>query len=215
MEELKDFPVSKLKPEFARFGGSLHFNPHCNHPPTIWYRIGIDLESFDLGENAPDPEFWGTTVDTTLSAGGIVLPLRDWREIGGEFGPIEDVGEGSIYVSSVHNPVDVSLIRFERIQGTRFRINLNAAIAFEFEGAGFRDTKCSLEFEADYAGLSFHAPIWNDPDSVEFPDAWNIPEEFNETTVKELFERFVDTALYDLKQDGESFWLHPRDTPSI
>jgi len=212
MEELKDFPVSKLKPKFASFGGSLQFNPYCDLPPTIWHRISIDFESFDLGESAPDPQFFGTTVDTDLSAGGIILSFRDWREIGGEFGPIEDVGEGSIYVSNVHNPVDVSLIRFERIQGTKFRINLDVAIAFEFEGSGFRDTTCSFEFEVDYSGLSFHAPIWNDPDSVEFPDVWNIPEEFNEATVMELFERFVDTGLYVLKRDGKSFRLLPRDS---
>src|SRR5690606_29852735 len=78
MEELKDFPVSKLKPNATSFGGCLNFNPYCDLPPTIWYGMGIALEPFDLGESAPDPEYFGTTVDTTLSAGGIVLPIRDW-----------------------------------------------------------------------------------------------------------------------------------------
>lgn len=212
MDELKDFPVSKLKPTDSGFGGSLEFNPYCDLPPTIWYGLGIDLEPFDLGDDAPDPEYSGTEVDTTLSAGGIILPFRDWREISGEFGPIEDVGEGSIYVSGVHNPVDISSIRFDRIHGTRFHINLDLAIAFEFEGAGFRDTTCSLEVEVDYAGLSFYAPTWTDPDSVKFPSDWKIPEEFDEATVKELFDRFVDTDLYELNRDDKSFKLLPRDS---
>ena len=212
MEELKDFPISKLKPTASSFGGSLSFNPSCDLPPTIWYGFGIDLEPFDLGDDAPDPEYSGTEVDTTLSGGGIILPFRDWRQISGEFGPIEDVGEGSIYVSGVHNPVDISSVRFDRIHGTRFRINLDVAIAFEFEGAGFRDTRCSLEVEVDYAGLSFYAPTWTDPDSVKFPSDWKIPEEFDETTVKELFDRFVDTDLYDLNRDDKSFKLLPRDS---
>lgn len=212
MDELKNFPVSKLKPKASRFGGSLEFNPYCELPPTIWYRIGIDLEPFDLGEDAPDPEYSGTEVDTTLSAGGIILPFRDWRQISGEFGPVEDVGEGSIYVSGVHNPVDIASIRFERIQGMKFRINLDIAIAFEFEGAGFRDASCSLEIEVDYSGLSFYAPTWTNPDAVIFPEDWKIPDEFDEATVKELFERFVDTESYNMSRDGKSFKLLPRDS---
>jgi hypothetical protein len=212
MEELKNFPISKLKPIASRFGGSLEFNPYCDLPPTIWYRIGIDLEPFDLGADAPYAEYFGTQVDTTLSAGGIVLPFRDWRQISGEFGPVEDVGEGSIYVSSVHNSVDVASIRFKRIQGTRFRINLDVAIAFEAEDTGFRDTTCSLEIEVEYEGLSFLAPTWANPESVKFPGDWKIPDEFDEITVCELFERFVDTESYHLSRDGKSFKLFPRDS---
>ena len=214
MDDLKRFPTSKLKPASASFGGRLAFNPYCELPPTIWYGIGIALEPFDLEDCAPDPDLWGTTIDTTLSSGGIILPFRDWKKINGELGPIEDVGEGSIYVSGVHNPVDIRLVRFKRIGGTKFRINLDLEIAFEFEGSGFSDTRCSLEIEPEYSGLSFYAPIWNDPDSVEFPNDWKIPENFDKTSVQELFERFVDTSLYDLNQDGKSFKLLPRKIPT-
>lgn len=213
MEELKHFPVSKLKPQTTSFSGSLHFNPYCKLSPVVWYEIKIDLEPFDLGEDVPDDpytEYFGTEVETTLIAGGIILPFRDWRQISGEYGPVENVGQGHIYVSGVHNTVDTERIRFERIQGARFRILIDLAIAFEYESAGFYDTKCSLEFETEFTGLSFDAPVWSSPDTVKFPQDWRIPKSFDGTTVTELFERFVDTNLYDLTQVGQSFNLLPK-----
>src|SRR4051794_26978109 len=131
-EELKTFPISQIRPTAASFRGNLVYNPYSRLPPTIWYCIGVDLEKIDLAEDAPAPDIWGTTVDTTLCLGGIVLPFRDWREIDGTFGPIEDAGASSVYVSDIHNPIDIRSVRFSKLDGVRFKIDFNLYIAFEF-----------------------------------------------------------------------------------
>jgi hypothetical protein len=52
-------------------------------------------------------------------------------------------------------------------------------------------------------------PTWNDPESVRFPAEWQIPERYDEITVRALFERFVDTRDYSLVRDGQSYSLRP------
>lgn len=209
-EELKIFPVREIKPQSSRFGGSLIFNPYSDLPPTIWYSVGIDIAEIELGSNAPAPDLWGTKVDTTLILGGILLPQRRWMDISGVFGPIEDVGESSVYISDVHNPIDINSVTFSLIQGAVFRIDFDLLIAFEYEGSGFMDAECSISVEAEYQGLSFNEPVWNDPDSVSFPEKWQIPSEFNEITVSELFERFVDTDSYSIKSDKGYYHFIPK-----
>lgn len=212
MNDLKDFPAFKMSPKDVSFSGALIYNPVCALPPTIWYGIGIQLEPFDLGDSAPCPDLFGTAVDTMLCVGGIVLPFRDWREIHGSVGPVKNVGESSIYVSGVHNLIDIRQAHFRRIGDRRFRINLDLLIDFEGEGAGFRDTECSIEVTADYSGISFYAEN-RASDAFPLPADWKIPEVFDRRSVLEFFERFVDTTVYDLEQADESFRLVPCTHP--
>ena len=211
-EKLKIFPVTNMRPKHTGFQGSLEFNPYVNIPPSIWYNIGIELEEIELGDNAPDPELWGTKVDATLDLGGIVIPQRRWFDISGTIGPIKDVGESSVYISDAHNPIDIRSVTFKRLEGVCFAIDLDFLIDFDFEGAGFENAECSLSIEADYKGISFFVPDWSDPKSVKFPAEWRIPSEYNESTIIELFERFVDTSCYRMEIDDECYRLIPQLT---
>jgi hypothetical protein len=93
------------------------------------------------------------------------------------------------------------------------RIDLDLHIAFAETGSGFEDADVSLRVTAEYEGLNFIEPHWNDPASVRFPADWRIPTEYSEATVRELFERFVDTSEYMLVRRDTSYTLDPRIMP--
>lgn len=206
-EELKDFPVHKVRAKTASLGASLIYNPDLE--PTVWYSIGIELEPIELGDDAYAPDVFGETLETELRLGGIVIPARSWTEIDGEYGPVEDQGESSVYVSSVHVPIDIKSVVIKPIKGNRFRVHLELLIDFEYAGAGYRSTTLTLDVEADYEGVGFYVPQWNEPDKVKFPDEWRIPATFDERTVAELLGRFVDLDGYRLTRDEDSYHLQP------
>jgi len=210
---LKDFPVERIKATSAGWRGSVIYNPFGGPtPPTLWYGIGIALKIIDLGDQAPAPELWGTELETELRLGGIVLPFRSWRDLDYEYGPVKDVGESSVYISGVHNPIDIERVRTTHIEGASFRIELDLFFAFEFDGSGFRNTRHSMVVEAEFRGVSFCVPQWSDPEEATklMPLEWNIPTEFNDHTVRAFLERFVDTSEFQLERDGEFFLFSPR-----
>jgi len=212
-DALKRFPSEKLSPTTVYFEGLLTFNPYVDIPPVIWHAVTIHLAPIDLGGDARYPDVCGTTVDTTMRLGGIILPHRRWQDFGGTLGPVEDQGASSIYVSNAHNPIDILEVTFTRKQGLVFQIDLDINIEFEFEGAGFSDTRCSLSVEAPYSGIRFRVPEWTNPDEVEFPEEWGIPDEFNVGTVHDLFGRFIDTTCFELSSEGSEFTLAPVEGP--
>lgn len=208
-KELKQFPMELVRPVEARFGGSLHYNPYCDLSPTIWYNFGVTLAPIELGESAVAPDLFGDTLETQLALGGIVIPQCSWKGIAGEYGPVEDQGESSVYVSNVHVPIDIESVVFSRLSGCNFRIQLALHIDFEHAGAGYANAGVALEIEAQYEGLSFCIPRWTNPEEVVFPKPWRIPARFNNSTVSEMFARFVDLDGYRLEEDEDSFHFHP------
>lgn len=207
MSELARFPVEQIRVVSAGFGGSIHYNPIANLAPCLWYGFGVDLAPIELGDAAAhDRE---RTLRTSLSFGGIVLPQRRWTDISGVYGPIPDVGDGSIYLSSVHNPIDIRRVSFRRLEGVRFAVNVELLIAFECGGSGFEDAVVSLEFEADYGGVSFYVPEWTNPDQIRFPPEWRIPAAFDDDSVREIFSRFIDLDCNHFRSNGRSYSLEP------
>jgi len=212
-DEERDFPVDKVRVVGSSFGGFLHYNPYAELPPQVWYKVGLDIAPIDLGEAAYAPEHFGTVVDTTMSLGGIRISQRHWAEIDGEYGPVEDVGDSSIYVSNTHVPIDIESVVFRWLAGARFRIELQLLIAFEWAGAGYRDARLNLATEAAFDGLGFNVPQWTDP-NVTFPKEWRIPSDFNDRTVSKMVSRFVDTDGYRLERSNDSFHFTPVDSDS-
>jgi hypothetical protein len=208
-EELKTFPSHKVRARSAVLGARLTYNPYSKLQPTIWHAIEIELEPIDLGDDAYAPDIFGETLETSVRLGGIALAERSWTSIAGEQGPVEDTGSSSMYVSNVHVPVDIVSLVFDRLQGKRFAIHVELWLDFEYAGAGYRNTLLALDMEADYDGVSFRVPQWNEPDKVKFPEDWRIPTAFNERTVAELFGRFVDLGGYRLTHDAATYRLLP------
>lgn len=190
-------------------GGRLVYNPYTKIPPTLWHTVEIELEPIEIGDDAYAPETFGNSLQTSVGLGGIVLAERSWTRIAGRRGPIEDTGSSSIYVSNVHVPIDILSIAFDRLHGTRFAISVELWFDFEYAGAGYRNARLALDLEADYVGVTFRVPRWNEPDAVTFPQEWRIPSVFNEQTVAELFERFVDLEEYALTGDADTYRLLP------
>lgn len=208
MDTLACFPVEQIKITSSGFGGSVCYNPYAQLPPCLWYGVSFDLGPIDLGDAAIVEQ--DRPLQTTLEFGGIVLPQRRWNEIHGSWGPIPDVGQGSVYVSGVHNPVEILRIDIRHLTGIFFRIRADLLIDFEFEGSGFENTHLCVEATAEYGGVSFHVPQWTHPDEVRFPPEWRIPTVFDDKSVLELLGRFVDLDCYELRQKGHSYVLEPR-----
>lgn len=198
------FPVEELRPVSASFGGSLVFNPFAQLPPSLWYGVEIDLDAIELGHAGATE-----ALETQLIFGGIVLPQRDWREISGSIGPVDDQGESSIYVDDVHTPIELHRVAFERVDGIQFLIELDFTIDFESEELAYDNARTQISVQADYQGLFFHEPVFADPSAVKIPREWNVPDRFDTSTVRAFFERFVDTRRYAIEQQDQGYELRP------
>ena len=194
MRRLKKFPVEGLSVTRATFSAHIVFNPFAQIPPALWYTFGLDLAPIDLGKQAVDPVEYEQILETDIELGGIELPFRRWNEIEGEFGPIPDQGASSIYVSCVHNPIDIRSLKMHRIRSNRWQINTDIMIDFENAQAGYRNVEASLSFRASFGGISFYIPSWTS--KPKFPSRWKIPSVFNQRTVDALVARFVDLDVY-------------------
>ena len=120
---LESFPKERLVPK----GASIH-------PSSADFNIRIDLQSFVLDDK---------TVETAFCLDGARLPTdtRAWAYRGFAFprNPADGYIDGSIYIRNVHNPADVTMIRFGERRGNSISAEFSIRVDFEFERTGFQD----------------------------------------------------------------------------
>jgi hypothetical protein len=99
-----------------------------------YYTIIIPTEKFKLDEEIIDTKLW---FDRVL----LSEPLQSYIGKTVEFpvNPTEGYIDGSTYLRGAHNPVDISAIKFIKIESEIITLELTMDFVFEFEGIGFKN----------------------------------------------------------------------------
>ena len=119
-----------LEPRSGRLGAEVFENSAAGIRPRVQFWIRIPVQPF---------MFDGEAQDTEVVLEAIELDVQDWRSLENrEFtfpvNPSPGYIDGSVYLDHVHNPVDVTSLRFGRLAGDRVSVTLGFTIDFTFEG---------------------------------------------------------------------------------
>jgi hypothetical protein len=105
-----------------------------------YYTIIIPIEKFKLDEEIVDTKLW---FDRVL----LSEPLQSYvgRTVVFPVNPTEGYIDGSTYLRGAHNPVDISVIKFVKLENEILTVELTMAFVFEFEGIGFKNEQLVKE----------------------------------------------------------------------
>lgn len=148
----------ELNPTIGTLTARLFSNEHVGLPLTLFFDIDLPVQPF---------EFDGEPQETSIRLEFIELPVRDWREIFGRtfrfpINPEPGYIDGSVYIGNVHNPVDVTQIRFAQASGSRVAIVADICVDFTYEGPCElgqlrREWATSLDFDESALDQVFRA----------------------------------------------------------
>ena len=98
----------------------------------------------------PEPE----EVETDLVASFAQPPVRMIQELSGAslkfpVNPTEGYIDASIYLANVHNPVDITALRFGPVNELTVQVWVEAELLFEFERSHWAN--CKVEFQTTLA----------------------------------------------------------------
>jgi len=113
-----EFPVDLIRPR----GGSLYIG---DRQPGV----SVELMPFTI-----DGEVVEQTLDFTLEIGATDLKDLAGREFEFPSNPEDGYVEGSIYIWSAHNPIDLHSITFGDPHDDVVSVTLDMTFVFEFEG---------------------------------------------------------------------------------
>ena len=208
---LKRFPFDQLTITEASIVSSLHYN--VGYPPKVRWCFRISIEPIELGDNAAYPDL-ETTVESGFSFDELELEIQNWHQLAQTF-EFSGSQNGSFYVTSAHNPVDVVKLEIRSAGATEFDIAATALFQFEFEQSGYEDGVVQIAFRARYEGFGFGIPTWNDPASV-LPKEYGVPSmeaEWSQYDILSFAGRYIDLSQYDAPTINDNKYL--RLTPRI
>jgi len=105
-------------------------NKNIGIEKTLLHRIEIPLKPFDSGF-----EYETQPLETTLVFDFLKLDLRNPNELNGisiSSDKESDV-DASVYVGSVHNPLDIDNLTFNKVKENEYEVNGKIMIDFEHE----------------------------------------------------------------------------------
>jgi hypothetical protein len=104
------------------------------------YTIIIPIEKFKLDEEIVYTKLW---FDRIL----LSEPLQSYigKTVVFPVNPAEGYIDGSTYLRGAHNPVDISAIKFIKLENEILTVELTMAFVFEFEGIGFKNEQLIKE----------------------------------------------------------------------
>ena len=145
---MAQIPTEKFKPELGTMNACIFENPSAGLEPTLFYDITIPLEPFDSGLS-----YESQPVKTSFRFNSIKFPVTDWRKFHGRSFQIEpDDADGSIYIGTIHNPVDIDLISFTRTGDFSFQIHCLLLCDFEFEMVA-GSARVELDADVEFTGM--------------------------------------------------------------
>ncbi len=110
------------------------------HQDEYTYAFNIPISPFELDEE---------NVETSLRLDFIKLskPIENYIDetVAFPVNPNEGYIDGSIYLKGAHNPVDVTAIKFIKLQDGILKVEMNMDFIFEFEGIGFKNENLITE----------------------------------------------------------------------
>jgi hypothetical protein len=99
-----------------------------------YYTIIVPIAKFKLDEEIVDTKLW---FDRIL----LSEPLQSYvgRTVVFPVNPTEGYIDGSTYLRGAHNPIDISAIKFVKVENKILTAELTMTFVFEFEGIGFKN----------------------------------------------------------------------------
>jgi hypothetical protein len=176
---LKRFPHKLVVPAPGTLQGLIFENPAAGVDSTLFHEVRIPVRPFDLD---------GKQVATSFDLNFIDFGPHGWGDLDGRTfhfkkNPEEPYVDGAVALAGVFNPVDVPTITFGKKQGLTIPAELELAIDFEYEGAGFRNTNLKLRTSLTYEGVRIDGNVLSaTPKSVK--------------KAKALAGRLLDLAFY-------------------
>ena len=150
-------PADRFRPKSGQMRAHLFQNQHIRLAPTLFYDITIPLEPFDSGL-----EWEEQPVHTEFRLEFVRLPIKDWRDLDGKsFEVAQDDADGSIYLGTAHNPVDIRRIQFTRLGETTLRIYCSLFCDFESEMIA-DSVMVELATKVEFEGLMVERDIIED-----------------------------------------------------
>jgi hypothetical protein len=107
---------------------------------TNSYTIILPVAKFILDEQITDTTLWFDNI--LLSE---LLPAYTGKTVTFPVNPAEGYIDGSVYLRGAHNPVDITTIRFIKLENKTLVAELTMDFVFEFEGIGFKNEKMIKE----------------------------------------------------------------------
>lgn len=141
-----------LKLAIGRLGAEVFENSFAGIEPRVQFSIHLPLLPF---------EFEGERQDTEVVLEAIRLDVDDWRRAASQTfrfptNPTPGYVDGSVYLDHVHNPVDVTRIRFGAYEDGCIPATLRLTIDFTYEGPdhlGVVEAEWEVELTIDEKGL--------------------------------------------------------------
>jgi hypothetical protein len=146
----KKFKASLLKPVKGQIWGMFFSNPLIGIETSFFYQMSIELEPF---------EYDGETENTEIMLDFISMPARSYSELNNHtftfpVNPEKGYIDGSIYISTMHNPFSVTEIHFYQANKTCISARLKGTLYFEDES--IEPTELSFESQLVYDDIIIH-----------------------------------------------------------
>jgi len=131
-----EFPYDQLQLGAVRY----EFTPEIEDEQDAEFELILEFQELMVGHQAIRP------VMAFIGASNPEMEKQVFSE-GYGFTEADDTLEpGTIYLESVHNPVDLKWLRIERLRDKR-KITVELYFDFEYAGASFASKQLTLEFE--------------------------------------------------------------------
>jgi hypothetical protein len=132
----------------------------------------------------------GEVIDTAIRLDSISLASTLNNMIGKiisfPINPAEGYIDGSIYLKGAHNPVDVTEIKFLKLEDSLITIEITMHFTFEFEVSGLKNETISKQFNLIWEIELLHKMETNFIGENRMPDALRKLVEFDKTTTDSL-----------------------------
>ncbi len=146
----KKFDVSLFQPVGGLISGMFFSNPNIGIKPNLFYQIQISLSPF---------EYSGEREETSVRLDFISLPVSSYIELEGRSfcfptNPKEGYIDGSIYISGMHNPFDVTKIDFNNIEDNGITAMFKAKLFFEDDST--KPTDITMRTKLEFGNIDIH-----------------------------------------------------------
>lgn len=171
------FPSELLVPKAGELKATIFENRRVGIARGLFFGFAIEFEHILIAGRDEEPY---------LSCDFLSLDVGDWRSLAGqEFGaqPAQSVGDSdcTIYVDSVHNPVELRALHFGEPDGDTISVHLSLDANFVQEGTPYANAEFEIDAVLRYGGILIC------PDIVK-------PKTRNAAAARAAAERFISLA---------------------
>lgn len=143
----KTFDANLLTPQDGVISGMYFSNPHVGIETTLFLKIEINIRPF---------QYKGITEDTSVVLDFVRIPFKSYRDLENRaftfpLNPEDGYIDGSLYVQNMHNPFDVSQIKFGNADNKSIEVDVSGKL--NFEDGSIKPTALTIISRLHYADI--------------------------------------------------------------